>query len=243
MPELELAFLGTGNAFAPGGLCWNGFVANRVHLFEAPPTALMMLHRASIDPNDLESVVISHHHADHFLGLPFLMLHWKHLGRTKPVRVVGPPGTEAFSREIAARCYPGLFDFAYPLEWVEIRPGGRAEAGTLSLRAVEVRHDARLVTNLGFAAEIDGRRLAYTGDSALCDAVLELARGAEVMVSECASRSRGAPTHMNLDDDMPVVRAAMRAEATLILTHIEPGVTAAGLPRTIVAEDLGQYRL
>lgn len=37
MADLDLRFIGTGNAFAPGGLCWNGFVLEGRYLFEAPP--------------------------------------------------------------------------------------------------------------------------------------------------------------------------------------------------------------
>lgn len=242
MPELELTFLGTGNAFAPEGLCWNGFVANGTHLFEAPPSALVMLHRAGIDPNDLDSVVISHHHGDHFLGLPFLMLHWGQMGRKKPIRVIGPPGTEEATREIASRVYPNLFRHRYPIEWLELLPGQTAEAADLELRAVEVVHDPSLALNLGFAASLDGRRFGYTGDSALCDSVIALARHAEVLVAECSSKAREAPTHMNLDDDMPIVRAAMDPDAALLLTHLGPGIATGDLPRTVVARDLGRYR-
>ncbi|MGK2966186.1 MAG: MBL fold metallo-hydrolase [Tepidiformaceae bacterium] len=243
MPELELTFLGTGNAFAPGGLCWNGFVANRTHLFEAPPTALPSLHNAGLDPNDLETVVISHHHGDHFLGLPFLMLHWKERGRTKPLRIVGPPGTESLAREIAARVYPSLFEFNYPLEWVALNAGESASSAGLELETVEMKHDTRLALNLGFRASLAGRSFSYTGDSAICDAVLDLARGVDVMVAECASRERTAPTHMDLVDDIPIVRAVMRPDARLILTHLGPGITAGDLPNTTVAQDLAVYRL
>ena len=59
MPELELQFIGTGNAFAPGGLCWNGFVVNGRFLFEAPPQALQSLNLMGIDPNGLDAVVLN----------------------------------------------------------------------------------------------------------------------------------------------------------------------------------------
>src|SRR5438874_7903974 len=108
MSTLELTFIGTGNAFVRDGACWNGFVVNRRILFEAPPQALMSLNRLGIDPNELDVVVLSHHHGDHFLGLPFLLLHWKHMGRKKPVTIVGPPETEAVARQVAARTSPSL---------------------------------------------------------------------------------------------------------------------------------------
>ena len=50
----------------------------------------------------------------------------------------------------------------------------------------------------------------------MCEAVLELARDAEVLVAECASYDRKGDVHMNFVDDMPVVRAAMKPGAHLI---------------------------
>ncbi len=242
MAKLKLTFLGSGNAFAPGGLCWNGFVVQDRFLFEAPPQALQSLNRLAIDPNTIEAVILSHHHADHFLGLAFLLLHWKYMGRKSPVRIVGPPGTEALGRDIFGRVYPGLFDISYRLDWLDREPGAALEIDVLKLRPVAVCHDERLSLSLGYACEIDGRRFAYTGDTAMCEAVLEMARESEILVCECASRADRIPIHMNLVDDIPKVRAAMAKRARLILTHLGPGVDATGLPNTVVAKDLKTLR-
>ena len=191
---LELTFIGTGNAFAPGGLCWNGFLANRRYLFEAPPQALMALHRVDVDPNAVEAVVLSHHHGDHFLGLPFLLLHWKHRGRETPVTIVGPPETERLAREIGETVYPGLFESDFGIEWRELVAGDSATVGDLTVEAVAVEHDDRLSLNLGYHARLGRRaRFAYTGDTRRCDAVLDLAREADVLVAECASRDIAHP--------------------------------------------------
>jgi ribonuclease BN (tRNA processing enzyme) len=241
MPDLELTFLGTGNAFAPGGLCWNGFLVNRTVLFEAPPQALMSLNRLGIDPNALETVVVSHHHADHYLGLPFLLLHWKYQGRRAPVRVVGPPGTEALSREMFEKVYPGVFDISYQLEWVEVEAGQWFKLNGLEAEAVEAQHDDRLGHCLGYACKYNGKLFSYTGDTAFNDGVVELARRSDVLVSECASRDGTINIHMNLVDDMPKVRSKMRDEAMLLLTHLGPDVDTGGLPNTRVARDLETY--
>lgn len=242
MTHLDLRFVGTGNAFAPEGLCWNGFLANDRYLFEAPPQALMSLNRLGVNANELEAVVLSHHHGDHFLGLPFLILHWKYQGRTAPVRIVGPPGTEQLTRDIGNRVYPGLFEITYDIEWVVAEPGKKISVGALELEPVAVKHDTRLDLSLGYAARLGGRRFAYTGDSAICDAVLDLARGAEVLVSECASRDGKIDIHMNLLDDIPRVQAALGPDAQLLLTHLGPGVDSNGLDRTVVAQDYKCYR-
>jgi ribonuclease BN (tRNA processing enzyme) len=195
-----------------------------------------------INPNGLAAVVLSHHHGDHFLGLPFLLLNWKYYGRQRPVTVVGPPGTRELATDIALKVYPGVFDISYELNWTEVKAGERVTVEELELEALGVKHDTRLSASLGFNATLDGRRFAYTGDTAMCDAVLDMARHAEVLVSECASRADRIDIHMNLVDDMPTVRAAMHPEARLLITHVSPDVKAEGLPNTTVATDHARYR-
>jgi ribonuclease BN (tRNA processing enzyme) len=241
MRGLNFTFIGTGNAFAPNGSCYNGFLVGSRYLFEAPPTAVMAMNKLGVDINELDTIGISHHHGDHFLGLPFVLLHWKFLGRTKPVRIVGPPGTRSLAEDIGTRVYPGLLDIDYEIEWVEARPGEKVKAGALHLEPVEVKHDLRLDWTLGYACELDGRRFAYTGDSAYCEGVEDLARDVDVLVSECASLDETIEVHMNLRDDIPRVRALMRPDSHLILTHLGPNITDAGLPNTTIAKDFEHY--
>lgn len=242
MHDLRLTFIGSGNAFSPAGLCCNGFLVNERFLFEAPPQALSSLNTVGIDPNELDAVIVSHHHGDHFLGLPFLLLHWKWQGRTKPVRIVGPKNTERLGKDIAETVFPGVLDGGYDIEWIEAHAGQPIMLDGLELEAVDMEHDEELSAALGYACRVHGRRLAYTGDTRLCDAVFDLAGATEVLVSECASRDLRIPIHMNLVDDMPHVRAALPADSQLILSHLSPDVDDGGLPNTRIAQDFETYR-
>ena len=244
MHNIDLTFIGSGNAFSPMGLCCNGFLVNDRFLFDAPPQALSSLNTVGADINNLESVIISHHHGDHFLGLPFLLLHWKWKGRTAPVQVVGPRGTRILGLDISEKVFPGVMrDIGYEIEWIEAEPGKPVILrGGMEIEAHPMIHDDELGACLGFAARIGGRKFSYTGDTVMCDSVLDLAKGAELMVSECASRSDRIPVHMNLVDDMPVLRQHLPASSALVLTHIAPGVDTNGLPNTFVAEDFKKFR-
>ena len=244
MHDLNLTFIGSGNAFSPGGLCCNGFVVNDRFLFDAPPQALSSLNHVGMDPNELDAVIISHHHGDHFLGLPFLLLHWRWQGRTRPVRIIGPRGTEALGKDIAEKVFPGvLTGVTYDLEWEELTPGTSTRVNGLEVEAHQMEHDEGLSLCLGFSCRVGRRKFSYTGDTRLCDAVYDLARNTELLVSECASRSGHIPVHMNLLDDMPLVRAVMEPTAELILTHIMPDVDTNGMKHTRVAEDFKRYKL
>ncbi len=94
--------------------------------------------------------------------------------------------------DIARKVYPGVLDVSYELNWVEVKAGERLSVEGLELDALGMKHDVRLSATLGFIARLDGRRFAYTGDTAMCPAVLDMARHAEVLVSECASRAAGS---------------------------------------------------
>jgi ribonuclease BN (tRNA processing enzyme) len=170
------------------------------------------------------------------------LLQWKYSRRKRPIRIIGPADTQKLASEIAQTVYPGLLDVRYEIEWEELAPGASARIGDLDFETLEMKHDDRLSGTLGFAAKLGGRAFGYTGDSAMCDSVMDLARHSEVLVSECASRGENLDVHMNMADDMPVVRAAMDREAKLILTHLGPGVDGTGLKDTIVAREGAHYR-
>ena len=243
MHNLNLTFIGSGNAFSAAGLCCNGFLVNDQFLFDAPPQALSSLNTVGAAINDLESVVISHHHGDHFLGLPFLLLHWKWKGRTKPVQIVGPRGTEVLGKDIAEKVFPGVLkEIGYDIEWIDANEGASLKLrGGLEVDAYPMVHDDGLDLCLGYSCRLGGAKFSYTGDTMMCPSVLDLTKGVDLMVSECASRADRIPVHMNLVDDMPVVRAALPSSAKLILTHIAPGVDTHGLPNTYVAEDFKRF--
>lgn len=242
MDDIALTFIGVGNAFASGGACWNGFLVNDRILFEAPPQALMSVQRAGVNPNDIDVVFISHHHGDHFYGLPMLMLWWKWMGRTKPVRIIAPPETERIARDIARETFPWLFELTYELTWIEARPGEVIDLPGLRVTPHEMIHDDRINLCLGYASEIGGRKLGYTGDTVYCEGVEALARWSEILVSECASVNKN-PVHMDLTNDIPRVRALLPESSHLILTHMDPEVAAAkDLPGILIAEDQKTYR-
>ena len=241
MGDLSITFMGVGNAFASGGACWNGFLVNRTILFETPPQVLMSVQRAGVNPNDIETILISHHHGDHFYGLPMLMLWWKWMGRTKPVHVVGPAGTERITRDIARETFPWLFDLPYELHWIEASPGEPIDLPGISISPIQVVHDDTLNICLGFACDIAGRRLGYTGDTVYCAGVEELARWSEVLVCECASVD-GNPVHMDLKNDIPLVRALLPPASHMILTHMDAEVAATqSMPGITIAEDQKTY--
>src|SRR5579883_2308314 len=175
---LDLAFMGTGNAFAPQR-CWSGFVLNERHLFDAPPTALYSLKRLGLPLQAIQTVFVSHFHADHFFGLPFLLLEYAYMTRrSDDLTIVGPPGVEQRLAQLVELGYPSLNEkpHGYRLRYLEVEDGEAGEVNGLRFVATEVDHGGQALRAFGFRVESAGRSLAYTGDSSYCDQLIGLAR-------------------------------------------------------------------
>lgn len=248
---LDLTFIGSGNAFADSR-CHSGFVLNNRVLFDAPPTAVYGLKRANLAMEQIDVVLLSHFHGDHFFGLPFMLLEYAFPGaaggrtprRTRDLTIVGPPGVADTVERLNELAFPQLLSRspAYKRRYIEVEPGVEAEIAGLRLSAAKMNHATGILDLcLGYRVEIDGRTLAYTGDSGWCDGLEEIGRNTEVYVCDCNyATGRKLPEHLSLDE-VADLRMLLDERTAMILTHLGHDEPVTGLPRTWVATDGGRF--
>jgi ribonuclease Z len=122
---------------------------------------------------DMQAVFLTHHHADHWLGLPGMLKSFELRDRDAPLTVYGPPGTGELMR--AMRIVYGRL--RYPFSVVELEAGDVVPGDGYEIAAFNVRHrgrafgyaivederpgrfDAELATSLGVAFGPDFGRL------------------------------------------------------------------------------------
>ncbi|HLB29819.1 MAG TPA: MBL fold metallo-hydrolase [Dehalococcoidia bacterium] len=236
---LELAFLGSGNAFAAGGRYWSGFLLDGRYLFDAPPTLLAHLKRLGRDLQAIRVVFISHFHGDHVLGLPFLYLEYAELSpRREELLVVGPPGVEDLVEGVYRRVFPGAEEKGPPRRYLEVADGLEGSVDALHFQAVKVQHSPRLEC-FGFKVWLKDRVVAYSGDAAMCEGLFRLGEGADVYVLECSFRTGSSPMHLSLEE-LPEVRRRL-PKPTIILTHLPETLEPQGLPGVLVAGDFASF--
>ena len=178
---------------------------------------LLRIHR----PTDLTAVVISHMHPDHLFDLVTLRYAFPWIERPRPrLPVIMPPG----SREQLIDLARGAGDAEFFESTFEIREhDGQSDLafGPFQLRPIETQH---YVPTWGFRVVERERTLAYSADSGPCDALLDLARNAELFLCEAALL---APD----DDPQPQRRGHLTAREAgeaartagagrLLLTHL-----------------------
>ena len=164
---LDLLFLGSGNAFAAEGRAFSSFLLNGRYLFDCGPTVLQQLRKANVSSHDIEVVFISHFHADHFFGLPFLLLDGHYSGRIRDLTIVGPPGIEAQTEQLIRLGYPGLKPndpHTFKRRYVEVSDLFVSNIFELAICASRVDHVDEFPC-FAYRVQIGGRSLVYSGDS------------------------------------------------------------------------------
>jgi ribonuclease BN (tRNA processing enzyme) len=240
---LELSFLGSGGAFAIGGRYWSSFVVNRRYVFEAPPTLLPHLKRMAIPVADIHAVFITHFHGDHFMGLPFLFLEYAYLTpRRDDLYIAGPPGVQALIEGLAETAFPGLShaEVDYQRRYLEAKPGPEQALDDVRFLTMPMNHANGKLTALGYRLHLDGKVLAYSGDTQLCDELFALAEGADVLIVDCSYCQGEGPEHMGIADIMKV-KKTLSPSTAIILTHLDTEPDSSCLDGLLVAHDFATF--
>ena len=226
-PTVTVTFAGTGDAFGSGGRYQSCIHLDREGqppvLLDCGATSLSALKALSLDPSDLAAVFVSHLHGDHFGGIPFLILDGQFAGRTAPLTLAGPPGiTERLQRAMEVM-FPGSSSVQrrFSVEVVELTPGATVTIAGVDVRAWEVIHPSG-APPLALRLNVGGKILAYTGDTAWTDALIEVAAGADLLIAEAYYFDKAVPYHLRLTD----LTAHMKALTSrrVVLTHMSADI-------------------
>jgi ribonuclease BN (tRNA processing enzyme) len=240
---VRVAFLGSGDAFNARARCHAGYLLSTpssTMLLDCGPTTPLAMRRDGISAEVLDTVLISHLHGDHFAGLPFLFLTYIFdTPRQRPLTVVGPPGTEARTRDLYRAMYRDLSARALPFEvrYVEVTGGQRTAVGPVDLLSFVVPHQ-QTELSLGYRLAIDGATILYSGDSGWTEALITHSRGTDLFICECCYYETRTDFHL----DYPRI-AEHRTRfgcRRLILTHLGREVLAheAEIPEQLAYDGL-----
>jgi ribonuclease BN (tRNA processing enzyme) len=222
--QLTVTFAGSGDAFGSGGRYQACIHIRGSHglgpiLLDCGATSLSALKYFRLDPGEVEVVFVSHLHGDHFGGLPFLILDGQFSRRTAPLTIAGPPGVTGRLTDTMECLFPGSSGTPrrFDIRTIEIKPGATTNVAGITVTAWEANHPSgapSLVLRLG----LGGRTIAYTGDTAWTDAVIECSAGADLLIAEAYYRDKNIPYHLR-QADLYAHRDRLTAKR-IVLTHM-----------------------
>ena len=192
------------------------------------PGALGVLHRFC-DPWSIDAFALSHLHPDHCLDLcAYYVLARYSPGAPLPRQpVFAPPGTaERLSRAYdvpplepdpaaAGPTLAGHFDFH---DWRATQ-----QMGPFTVATVPVDHPVEAYA-LRITHDVPGGgSLVYSGDTGPCDALVELAQGADLLLVESSFMERpDNPSGLHLTGRQAAEVGARAGVGAVVLTHIPP---------------------
>ena len=216
-------FVGTSDAFGAGGRRQAAIFVETPSgglLLDCAPTTGTGLAALGLPREAVDAIAITHFHADHFAGIPQLLVgaHYED-GRRRPIAIAGPPGVEARVRAAADAVGLGLDNhpFGFEIRFAEFAPGRALDLGLARIDAFPTFHQPESIPH-GLIVSAGGRRLAYSGDTGWFDGLPDFARGADLCICECTFLEASFEYH--LDYRTLVERASRFACERLVLTHL-----------------------
>lgn len=177
---------------------------------------------ATIQPSELDAVVVSHLHPDHFIDLVALRhyLHWQCRPACR-MRVIAADGLEA--RLDALHDEDGFCRAALDIEGLR---AGELRIGDVCLEAARVTHTrdsyALRVTPIGS----DGPGIVYSGDCGRAEDLDVLVRPGDALLVEVSFGPGPVPAGaMHLDGPAVAALARRTKAGRVLLTHLQMGFT------------------
>jgi ribonuclease BN (tRNA processing enzyme) len=227
--RVTVQFLGCGDAFGSGGRFQTCFFVRSDparFMIDCGASSLVAMNRFGADPAEIDTILLTHLHADHFGGLPFFLLDAQfHRKRTRPLLIAGPPGMRKRTTDAMEIMFPdsSRIPWTFPLEMIELEPERPRTFGQIMVTPYVVEHPSGAPP---FALRIrcDGRIIAYSGDSIWVDTLTQAAAAADLFIVEAYSVDKRTGPHMDLK-----TLASHLGEISakrIILTHMGPEMIA-----------------
>jgi ribonuclease BN (tRNA processing enzyme) len=220
---MELIILGSGTGVPSLKRGSPGFLVkaeNQSILLDGGSGTLVRMLQAGVTYKDVDAILYTHIHPDHVADLVPLIFASKYPEepREKDLIIVGGQGFRAYFEGLrsvyGSRIEPDTFH-------IHIREGAAGEVaiGSLLVTALPLDHAPESV---GYrVAAPQGRTLVYSGDTDYCRNIVELARGADLLLLECSF-----PEGMKVKGHLtPALAGRIANEAgckRLCLTHFYP---------------------
>jgi len=220
---MELIILGSGTGVpslkrgSPGLLIK---ACEQSILMDSGSGTLAKMLRAGVTYKEVDAVLYSHIHPDHCADLVPLIFACKYHEdpRTRDLLILGGRGFRDYFEKLRGVYGNWIEPETFRIHIQEVA-ADEAEIGGLQITTLPIEHTPESV---GYrVTSSTGRTVVYSGDTDYCPNIVELARGADLVILEC-SFPEGQKVKGHLTPTL-AGRIAREAGCTrLVLTHLYP---------------------
>lgn len=200
---MRVQFAGCGDAFGSGGrqnTCFHVTGDSVNCLIDCGASSLPALKRCGIARNDIDLILITHFHGDHFAGLPFFLLDAQFSRRSRPLVIAGPEGIETRLVQVMEALFENSSKTRqkFELSVLPLEPEQTRSFGAMTVTPYPVVHGESGGPFLGYRLEAEGRVLAYTADTEWTETLVPLGRDADLLIAEAYTFEKDVRNHLSL---------------------------------------------
>lgn len=271
--DVRLCVLGAGTPTPTSERFGSGYavvVGKEVLLVDCGPATTEKLVQAGLWPLDVSHLFFTHHHFDHDVDYPCLLLcRWdQSTGREPTLQVYGPAPTSeltdkligeygAFSHDWKARIghstsqrvfvnRGGTLPRVPPVvDAFDIEPGWMMEHEGWRMTCCRAQHVQPYLDSVAYRLDTGGASIVFTGDTEPCDEVVALAAGADLLIGmcwdlECTMRGSGESRGQCGARGAGEMARAAGVKQ-LVLSHLGPSLSKGGARDEAMAEVREHY--
>jgi ribonuclease BN (tRNA processing enzyme) len=220
---MQVQFVGCGDALGSGGrfnTCFHVTGARVNVLIDCGASSLPALKRLGVARENIDLILITHFHGDHFAGLPFLLLDAQFTRRTRPLVIAGPQGIEMRLMQVMEALFENSSKTKqrFDLSIVALNPGETRTFGALDVTPFPVVHGESGGPFLAYRIEAEGRVIAYSADTEWTETLIPAGRYADLFIAEAYYYDKVVKNHLSLktlEAHLPEINPKR-----LILTHM-----------------------
>lgn len=232
--------LGSGDAFGTGGrLNSSFFIRTRDHgiLLDCGVSAPVALKKVNLSVDEIDLVIVSHLHGDHYGGIPFIICEKQVTGKgNRPLTVIGPEGTEDNVRQVLQCFFPGVkMTDASPVRFLTYTRQQNIYLDSIHIAAYAAVHvPATNPHSLRITAE--GKVVAYSGDTEWNENLIRVSQDADLFICEGYAYSSPVRHHMWISRLLEHLNTISAKK--IVLTHLgeEALKNAATIPLAIASD-------
>ena len=220
---MQVQFIGCGDALGSGGrynTCFH-VTGDRVNfLIDCGASSLPALKGQGIAREEIDLILITHFHGDHFGGLPFLLLDGQFTRRSRPLVIAGPQGIEIKLKLLMEALFENSSktEQKFELSVIALKPEETRSFGSVKVTPYPVVHGESGGPFLAYRIEAEGRIITYSADTEWTETLIPAARDADLFIAEAYTWDRNVKNHLSLatlEAHLPELRPKR-----LVLTHM-----------------------
>ena len=190
---MKVRFLGTSSMLLSGVPA--SYLINNHILIDLPNGNHRIL-KLNKQVESIDTLIITHHHADHVFDVPFLLL-----AKLKEQKSLNIYLSKKNYRKIKKLCkigFPHLYKEMFKSKKIKFIYDDEFIIDGISINRFKVKH-GKMKCAFGYTFKEKNKSISFTGDSAYCDNVLDAAVTSDYLVCD-ATYVFGNDKHMGVND-------------------------------------------